>query len=168
MSRPDMSRPELVRLLLLRLQQGKGWGGETSQVSRGADTKANTIGRGGALEVGDHSLLEDSSESGGALDSDIVVLETASEGWDGDGERAGMSMGPDTKANTIWGGGALQLLEHAVPLDAARDNDGGGNAQILTRILTREVNLLNRLCALELVDLKRVPVDTAKEGRGMR
>ena len=76
-------------------------------------------------------------------------------------------MGADTKANTIWGGGALQLLEHAVPLDAARDNDGGGNAQILTRILTREVNLLNRLCALELVDLKRVPVDTAK-GRGMR
>ena len=38
-----------------------------------------------------------------------------------------MSMGADAKANTIWGGGALELLEHAVPLDAARDNDGGGN-----------------------------------------
>ena len=72
-------------------------------------------------------------------------------------------MGADTKANTIWGGGALQLLEHAVPLDAARDNDGGGNAQPVAR----EVNLLGRLCALELVDLKRLPVHTAK-GRGMR
>ena len=72
-------------------------------------------------------------------------------------------MGADTKANTIWGGGALQLLEHTVPLDAARDNDGGGNAQPFVR----EVDLLCRLCALELVDRKRVPVDTAK-GRGVR
>ena len=72
-------------------------------------------------------------------------------------------MGTDTKANTLWGGGALQRFEHAVPLDAARDDDGGGNAQPLAR----EVDLLCRLCALELVDLKRVPVDTAK-GRGVR
>ena len=74
-----------------------------------------------------------------------------------------MSTGADTKANTKWRGGALELLEHAVLLDAARDDDGGGNAQPLAR----EVNLLCRLCALELVDLKRMPVDTAK-GRGMR
>ncbi len=74
-----------------------------------------------------------------------------------------VSMGSDTKANTIWGGGALQLLEHAILLDAARDDDGGGNAQPLVR----EVDLLCRLCALELVDLKRVAVHTAK-GRGMR
>ena len=74
-----------------------------------------------------------------------------------------MSMGADTKANTIWGGGALQLLEHAVPLDAARNDDGGGNA----KPLAREVDLLSRLCALELVDRKRSPVDTAK-GRGMQ
>ena len=72
-------------------------------------------------------------------------------------------MGADTKANTKWRGGALDLLEHADLLDAARDNDGGGNAQNLAG----EVDLLGRLCALELVDLKRVPVDTAK-GRGMR
>ena len=70
-------------------------------------------------------------------------------------------MGADTKAN--GGGGALELLEHAVLLDAACDDDGGGNAQTLAR----EVDLLCRLCALELVDLKRVPVDTAK-GRGVR
>ena len=35
-----------------------------------------------------------------------------------------VSMGADTKANTIWGGGALQLLEHAIALDAACDDDG--------------------------------------------
>jgi len=58
-------------------------------------------------------------------------------------------------------GGALQLLEHAVPLDAARNDDGGGNAEVLAR----EVDLLGRLCALELFDLKRVPVHTAN-GRG--
>jgi len=74
-----------------------------------------------------------------------------------------VSTGADTKANTKWRGGALELLEHAVLLDAARDNDGGGIAQPLAR----EVDLLGWLCALELVDLKRVPVDTAK-GRGMR
>ena len=74
-----------------------------------------------------------------------------------------MSTGADTKANTKWRGGALELLEHAVLLDAARDDDGGRDAEPLIR----EVNRLGRLRALELVDLKRVPVDTAK-GRGMR
>ena len=68
-----------------------------------------------------------------------------------------------TRKDTLWGGGALQLLEHAVLLDAARDDDGGRNAQPLAR----EVDPLGRLCARELVDLKRVPVDTAK-GRCMR
>jgi hypothetical protein len=61
----------------------------------------------------------------------------------------------------LWGGGALELLEHAVSLDAARDDDGGGNAEVLAR----EVDLLGWLCTLELFDLKRVPVDTAN-GRG--
>ena len=61
----------------------------------------------------------------------------------------------------LWGGGALQLLEHAVSLDAARNDDGGGDAEPLAR----EVDLLGRLRTLELVDLKRVPVDTAN-GRG--
>ena len=74
-----------------------------------------------------------------------------------------MSAGADTKANAFGAGGALELLEHAILLDAARDDDGGGNAQPLAR----EVDLLCRLCALELVDLKRVPVGTAK-GRGVQ
>ena len=77
-----------------------------------------------------------------------------------------VSRGPGTKANTMCGG-ALQLLEHAVPLDAVRDDYGRGNAEPGAQTLARQVNLLSRLCARELVNLKRVPVDTAK-GRGMR
>jgi len=61
------------------------------------------------------------------------------------------------------GGGALQLLEHAILLDAARDDDGGGNAEPLIG----EVNLLGRLSTLELVDLKRVTIDTAKGKRAV-
>ena len=45
-------------------------------MSVGVDTKANTWG-GGALEVGDHRLLEDGSERGGALSFDAIALETA-------------------------------------------------------------------------------------------
>ena len=75
-----------------------------------------------------------------------------------------VSAGADEKANRLWGGGALELHEHVVLLDAARDDDGGGDTQAP---LAREIDLLGWLCALELVDRKRVPVDTAK-GRGMR
>jgi hypothetical protein len=50
--------------------------------------------------MGDLRLLEDGSERGGALVSDYVVSETASEGWGGDSERVGVSMGADRKANT--------------------------------------------------------------------
>ena len=63
------------------------------------------------------------------------------------------------------GGGALQLLEHAVPLDAARDDDGGSNS--VEPALAREVDSLGWLRAAELVDLKRLMIDPAK-GRGMR
>jgi len=48
--------------------------------------------------MGDHRLLEDGSERGGALVSDHVVLETAARG--GDSKRVGVSMGADTKANS--------------------------------------------------------------------
>ena len=81
----------------------------------------------------------------------------------GNGARGEACQRALTRKRTLWGGGALQRLEHTVPLDAARDDDGGGNVQPLAR----EVDLLGRLCALELVDLKRVSVETAK-GRGMR
>jgi hypothetical protein len=62
-------------------------------------TQKQTLWGGGALQVGDLRLLEDGSERGGTLVSDQVVSETASEGWGG-GERLGVSMGADRKANT--------------------------------------------------------------------
>ena len=61
---------------------------------------------------------------------------------------------------TLKGGGTLQLLEHTVPLDAARDDDSRGDV----KSLVREFDPLGRLRALELVDLKRVTIDTAKGG----
>ena len=68
-------------------------------------------------------------------------------------------MGADTKANTdSGGGGALELLEHAVPLDTARDDDGGRDAEPLVG----EVDLLGWLRAPEFVDLIRVTIDTGK------
>ena len=63
-----------------------------------------------------------------------------------------------TQKRTLGDGGALQLLERAVLLDAARNDEGGGDPEPLAR----EVDLLGRLSTLELVDLKRVTVDTAK------
>ena len=48
-------------------------------LSAGADAKANTQGC-GALEMGDLRLLEDGGERRGALVSDDVASETASEG----------------------------------------------------------------------------------------
>ena len=63
-------------------------------------TEKRTPRGGGALELLDLCLFEDGGERGGALGSDFVVLNTASEVWHGDGERLGVSMGADTKANT--------------------------------------------------------------------
>ena len=71
-----------------------------SRVSMGADRKASTRG-GGALELGDSRLFEDGSERGGALVSDGVATETAGEGRGEDREKAVVSRGADTKANTL-------------------------------------------------------------------
>jgi hypothetical protein len=65
----------------------------------GADRSIG-FGAGGALEVSDVRLLEDGGERGGALVSDIIEFETASEGQRGRGERVSVSTGIDTKANT--------------------------------------------------------------------
>ena len=56
---------------------------------------------GGALQFLDLRLLEDGGERGGALGSDVVVRDTVSEGQDGNGERVGVSMGADTRTNTL-------------------------------------------------------------------
>ena len=65
----------------------------------GADRK-RTLWGGGTLQGGDLCLLEDGSERESALDSDVVVREAAKHGGGWGGERRGMSMGADTKANT--------------------------------------------------------------------
>ena len=67
----------------------------------------------------DLRLLEDGGERGGALGSDAVAPETASEGQDGNGdERVGVSMGADTKANTLWAVTHLSEVT-ALPLSAS-------------------------------------------------
>eukprot|EP00964_Phaeocystis_antarctica_P004601 scaffold2480_cov65-Phaeocystis_antarctica.AAC.4 len=53
------------------------------QACQRALTQKQTLGGGGALEVGDIRLLEDGSERSDALVSDAVVCDTASEGQDG-------------------------------------------------------------------------------------
>ena len=63
-------------------------------------TQTRTLWGGGLLQGGDLRLLEHGSERGGALGSDVVAPNTASEGQDGNDERVGVSMGVDTKANT--------------------------------------------------------------------
>jgi hypothetical protein len=61
--------------------------------------RRRTLWGSSALEMGYHRLLEDGSERGGALGSDLVDAETADEGRSGDGERvASVSMGSDRKA----------------------------------------------------------------------
>ena len=47
-------------------------------------------------------LLEDGGERGSALVSDPVEPETANKGRSEDGERVSVSMGADTKANTLY------------------------------------------------------------------
>ena len=46
-------------------------------------TREQTLWGGGAPQVGDLCLVEDDSERGGALGSDLVALETASKGQAG-------------------------------------------------------------------------------------
>ena len=43
-------------------------------------TQTQTLWGGGALEIGDLCLLEDGSERGGSLDSDLIVSETVRDG----------------------------------------------------------------------------------------
>ena len=67
----------------------------------GADKKRKRFGDRGALQVGDLRLLQDGSERGGTLVSNEAAAETVpSKGRDGDGERAGLSVGADR--NSQW------------------------------------------------------------------
>ena len=99
-------------------------------VSAGADKASNRGG--GALEVGDHRLLEHGSERKGALVSDVVDSETASEGWDGDGERLGVSMGADTWEFRALGG-LLEHLQHQVALEALQESSCSFGTEVVPR-----------------------------------
>jgi len=57
------------------------------QACQRALTQKRTLWGCGLPQGGDLRLLEDGSESGGALVSDAVIPDTASEGQDGNGER---------------------------------------------------------------------------------
>ena len=75
-------------------------GKKCSQMCQRALTQKQTLWDGGALELGDLGLHEDGRELGGALRTDGVVLETVRNGWSSDDEKASVSTGADTKANT--------------------------------------------------------------------
>ena len=87
----------------------------------GADKKANTLGWGGALEIGDLCLVEDCRERGGALGSDAVGPDTARDGW-GQSERAGACQWALTQKQTLRGGGLAAHLSEvtALPLSASQ------------------------------------------------
>ena len=59
---------------------------------------------------------------------------------------------------------ALERLGHSVRADQAGDDDGGGDA----KPLAREIDHLSWLVALELLDLQRMAIEAACEGRKMR
>ena len=63
-----------------RLQRVGEVGRAREQACQRALTEKRTLSGGGALEVGDHRLLEDGCERGGALVSDLVVPNTAKHG----------------------------------------------------------------------------------------
>ena len=87
------------------------WGGDGERVgvSMGAD-RSKGFDAGGALEVSDVRLVEDGGERSGALGSDVVASETASEGWGGDGERVDVSRGADKKVGATVQRGESRLM----------------------------------------------------------
>eukprot|EP00964_Phaeocystis_antarctica_P012336 scaffold6811_cov55-Phaeocystis_antarctica.AAC.2 len=89
---PAQWLPRLRFCCLRDCERGAGWETVREYACQWALTRRRTLRGGGALEVGDLRLLEDGGERRGALGSDAVVCETASEGQDGNGERVGVSM----------------------------------------------------------------------------
>ena len=87
-------------------------------MSRGADTKANTFGGGGALERGDGAPLEPLAQLGdahggvGTPDFAILILVEAAELVAAQPVKVGVavSTGADTKANTLGAAAHLRLV----------------------------------------------------------
>ena len=84
------------------------------EACQGALTQKRTLWGGGALQLLDLRLLEDGGERGGALGADVVVRDAASDGQNGNGERVGMSMGADVKANA-WARRRTSATSHSSP-----------------------------------------------------
>ena len=72
--------PSSPKLLPWTLQSMGEVGVVRDEACQWALTKRRTLSGGGALEVGDHRLLEDGCERGGALVSDLVPPDTAKHG----------------------------------------------------------------------------------------
>ena len=107
------------------------WGLEVSgEPCQWALTQKRTLRGGGALEFLDLRLFEDGGERGGALGSNGVGPNTASEGQDGNGERVGVSTGADTTANTR-GGGAHQLGDLCLLEDGGERGDALGSDAVV-------------------------------------
>ena len=104
--------------LLSRLRWGKAR-------CQGELTQKRTLRGGGLPQGGDLRLLEDGCERGDALGSDVVPPNTASEGWHGDGEREGVSMGADkaTSGRLAPQLGDLRLLQDRGERGGALDSD---------------------------------------------
>ena len=86
---------------------------------------------GGLLERSQRQIAREAlRESSSSFGAKLVALQTASTGVP---VEAGTDacQGALTLKRTLWSDGALQLLEHAIALDAACDDDGGGDAQPL-------------------------------------
>ena len=89
------------------------------QACQGVLTRMRTLWGGGALEGGDLRLLEDGSERGGALSSDVVASDTAGEQRGGARvvrEHSQRVKGRWHKKRTLGRGGAPQP-RHAAPLE---------------------------------------------------
>eukprot|EP00964_Phaeocystis_antarctica_P063251 scaffold37942_cov57-Phaeocystis_antarctica.AAC.5 len=94
--------------------------------SEGQDGNGERVGVSMGRRVALHALRESSSP----FRAKTVVLETVNGRRSRNGEEC--QWGADTKTNTR-GGGALELDEHGVRLDAARDEAGGEGAELLVR-----------------------------------
>ena len=71
----------MAPMKLLPILQARGrMGMVRDEACQWALTQKRTLSGGGALQGGDLRLLEDSSERGGALVSDLVETETANKG----------------------------------------------------------------------------------------
>ena len=105
------------------VSEGQYGNGEKASVSSGhrALTRKRTLWGGSALQIGELRLVEDDSQRSGALGSDVVASETASEGQDGNGEKVGMSTGVDRKANIR--GGALEVGDVCLVEDGSERSD---------------------------------------------